>query len=87
MLDTKITETSQGAHVAFKTATYGINTGGTVYRMDDVAISLRPAFESPFPDDESILKGIKKRVQELMLAGHHASGASAEARVAAKRPV
>ena len=87
VLDTKITETSQGAHVAFKTATYGINTGGTVYRMDDVAISLRPAFESPFPDDESILKGIKKRVQELMLAGHHASGASAEARVAAKRPV
>ena len=83
-LDTKPTETSKDAHVAFRTSTYGINTSGTAYRMDDVPITLRPAFESPFPDDESILKGIRKRVQELMLARHHASGASGEAKVAAK---
>ena len=82
-LDTKQTETTKGAHVAFRTSTYGINTTGTVYRMDDVPITLRPAFESPFPDDETILKGIKKRVQELMLAKHQARGASGEAKVAA----
>ncbi len=64
-LDTKETETSRLAHVAFRTATYGINTGGTVYRMDDVPITLRPAFESPFPSDLVILTAIRKRVQEL----------------------
>ena len=83
-LDTKQTETSKDAHVAFRTATYGINTSGTVYRMDDVPITLRPAFESPFPDDETILTAIKKRVHELMLAKNNASGASGEAKVAAQ---
>jgi formylmethanofuran dehydrogenase subunit B len=81
-LDTKPTETSKDAHVAFRTSTYGINTGGTAYRMDDVPITLRPAFESPFPDDESILTAIKKRVQELMLVRFQARGASGEAKVA-----
>jgi len=83
VLDTKMTETSKDAHVAFRTSTYGINTAGTAYRMDDVPITLRPAFESPLPDDETILKGINKRVNELMLAKHHASGASGEVKVAA----
>ena len=78
-LDTKQTETSKLAHVAFATSTYGINTGGTVYRMDDVPISMRSAFDSPYPDDEEILTAIKKRVQELMLAKY---GARGEAKVA-----
>ena len=59
-LDTKQTDTSNLAHVAFTTATYGINTTGTVYRMDDVPITLRKAFDSPFPTDEEILTAIKK---------------------------
>jgi formylmethanofuran dehydrogenase subunit B len=87
VLDTKSTETTKLAHVAFKTATYGINTGGTVYRMDDVSIPLRPAFESPFPEDEVILKGIKKRVRELTLKKKHSGGASGEAKVAAVNPL
>ena len=65
-LDTKQTVTSKLAHVAFATSTYGINTTGTVYRMDDVPITLRPAFESPFPSDQEILIGIRKRVHELV---------------------
>ncbi len=65
-LDTKATDTTQLARVAFTTATYGINTGGTVYRMDDVPITLRPAFESPYPSDEQILSAIKARVADLM---------------------
>jgi formylmethanofuran dehydrogenase subunit B len=81
-LDTKQTETSKLAHVAFTTATYGINTGGTVYRMDDVPITLRPAFDSPFPTDEEILTKIRKRVHELVLARRGGSGARGEAKVA-----
>jgi formylmethanofuran dehydrogenase subunit B len=64
-LDPKETPTVRGAAVAFTTATYGINTGGTVYRMDDVPIPLRPAFESPYPTDEEVLRQIEKRIQEL----------------------
>ncbi len=82
-LDTKETETTRLAHVAFRTATYGINTGGTVYRMDDVPISLRPAFDSPFPTDEEILTAIKNRVHELLLAKGSAGGT---AKVAAPQP-
>jgi len=33
--------------------------------MDDVPIPLRPAFESPFPGDEAVLKSIAKRIREL----------------------
>jgi len=65
-LDTKPTATSKLAKVAFATSTYGINTAGTVYRMDDVPITLRAAFESPYPDDLQILTSIRKRVAELV---------------------
>ncbi|HMC67047.1 MAG TPA: formylmethanofuran dehydrogenase subunit B [Gemmataceae bacterium] len=64
-LDPKETPTVRGAAVAFTTATYGINTGGTVYRMDDVPIPLRAAFESPYPTDEEVLKKVEKRIREL----------------------
>lgn len=67
-LDTKPTLTSSLARVAFRTSTYGINTGGTVYRMDDVPITLRKAFDSPFPDDETILKAIREKVRDLLQA-------------------
>lgn len=65
-LDAKDTLTSQIAKVRFAVATYGINTGGTVYRMDDVPISLRPAFDSPFPTDQEVLQGIRDRVKDLL---------------------
>ena len=66
VLDPKESVTSRIAKVAFTTATYGINTGGTVYRMDDVPITLRPAFDSPYPSDEEVLTAIKNRVRELL---------------------
>jgi formylmethanofuran dehydrogenase subunit B len=64
-LDPKESPTTRHAAVAFTVATYGINVPGTVYRMDDVPIPLRPAFDSPFPSDFEILTGIEKRVKEL----------------------
>ena len=66
VLDTKATDTTELARVAFTTATYGINVAGTVYRMDDVPITLRPAFESPYPSDQEILAAIKNRVREIL---------------------
>jgi formylmethanofuran dehydrogenase subunit B len=66
VLDPKFTHTAELARVAFTTATYGINIPGTVYRMDDVPITLRPAFDSPYPSDEEVLTKIKNRLQELL---------------------
>ncbi len=63
--DPKPTYTSQLARVAFTTATYGINVKGTVYRMDDVPITTRPAFESPFASDETLLTKLKERIRQL----------------------
>src|SRR5436305_2507888 len=68
-LDPKETATVRGAAVAFTTATYGINTAGTVYRMDDVPIPLRPAFESPYPSDEEVLRKIEMRIKQLQGSG------------------
>ncbi|MCH8923839.1 MAG: formylmethanofuran dehydrogenase subunit B [Planctomycetes bacterium] len=65
VLDPKLSETAKIATVAFTTSTYGINTGGTVYRMDDVPIPLRPAFKSPHPSDFDVLTAIEKRVRAL----------------------
>lgn len=64
-LDPKETATTRAAAVAFCTATYGINVPGTVYRMDDVPLPLRPAFDSPYPSDLDVLSRIEKRVREL----------------------
>ena len=64
-LDPKETPTTRHAAVAFNVATYGINVPGTVYRMDDVPIPLRPAFESPFPSDLEVLRGIEGEVRKL----------------------
>ena len=66
VLDPKTTHTSKLARVAFTTATYGISAPGTVYRMDDVAITLRTALPSPYPSDEEVLTRIKERVRELL---------------------
>lgn len=65
-LDPKLSETAKVATVAFTTAVYGINTPGTVYRMDDVPIPLRPAFESPYPSDEQILRALRQRIREKL---------------------
>lgn len=64
-LDPKETPTTRHAAVAFCVATYGINVPGTVYRMDDIPIPLRPAFDSPHPSDLEVLQGIERRLHQL----------------------
>ena len=67
VLDPKLSDTAKAATVAFTTATYGINTPGTVYRMDDVPIPLRPAFDSPYKSDYEVLKEIERRIRAKQL--------------------
>ncbi len=43
------------ARVAITTASFGVESGGTGFRVDEVALSLRPALTSPFPPAEAVI--------------------------------
>jgi formylmethanofuran dehydrogenase subunit B len=73
-MDPKESPTTRQATVAFHVATYGIHVPGTVYRMDDVPISLRPAFPSTRPSDFEILKGIEQLVRGAERAASRRAG-------------
>ena len=49
------------ATVAFQTSTPGIHTGGTVYRMDEIPLPLRPAVASALPSELDVLTAIERR--------------------------
>jgi formylmethanofuran dehydrogenase subunit B len=74
VLDPALSATARLARVAFTTAMYGINTPGTVYRMDDVPIRLRPALPSPYPSDEAVLQAILRRLTGEPVTGPVAAG-------------
>jgi formylmethanofuran dehydrogenase subunit B len=58
VLDPKVTHTSRLARVHITTAVTGISAPGTVYRMDEIPLPLRPALKSRYPTDEEVLKRI-----------------------------
>lgn len=60
VLDPKVTHTSRLARVHITTAVTGISAPGTVYRMDEVPLPLRPALRSPYPTDEEVLRRIRQ---------------------------
>jgi len=62
VLDPKVTHTSRLARVHFTTATTGVSAPGTVYRMDEIPLPLRPALKSPYPTDEEIMRRIQTAV-------------------------
>jgi formylmethanofuran dehydrogenase subunit B len=62
VLDPKVTHTSRLARVHFTTAATGISAPGTVYRMDEIPLPLRPALKSPYPTDEEIVHRIYEAV-------------------------
>ncbi len=64
-LMTNNASTPQGATVVFHTATYGINTPGTVYRMDGVPIPLRPAMASTCRSIPRSFRDIEGRIRAL----------------------
>lgn len=65
-LDPNETPTTRHATVAFTPAPYGISAAGTVYRMDDVPLPLRPAIPSRYPSDYEILSQLEARIRELV---------------------
>jgi formylmethanofuran dehydrogenase subunit B len=62
VLDPKVTHTSKLARVHITTAATGISAPGTVYRMDEIPLPLRPALKSPYPTDEDVMRRIYKAV-------------------------
>src|SRR5580692_10305575 len=62
VLDPKVTHTSRLARVHITTAATGISAPGTVYRMDEIPLPLRPALVSPYPTDEAVLRRIREAV-------------------------
>jgi formylmethanofuran dehydrogenase subunit B len=64
VLDPKVTHTSRLARVHITTAATGISAPGTVYRMDEVPLPLRPALKSPYPTDEEVIRRIRLKVAE-----------------------
>jgi formylmethanofuran dehydrogenase subunit B len=62
VLDPKVTHTSKLARVHITTAATGISAPGTVYRMDEIPLPLRPALKSPYPTDEDVIRRIFRAV-------------------------
>lgn len=62
VLDPTVTHTSRLARVHITTAATGISAPGTVYRMDEIPLPLRPALASPYPTDEEVLRRIREAV-------------------------
>jgi formylmethanofuran dehydrogenase subunit B len=65
VIESRPSAMGENAAVTFHTATAGIHFGGTVYRMDEIPLPLRPSISSPLPSDEEILRQIERRVLEL----------------------
>lgn len=63
VMDPKVTHTSRIAKVHFTTAATGVSAPGTVYRMDEIPLPLRPALKSPYPTDEEIIRRIHDAVK------------------------
>lgn len=74
VLDPKVTHTSRLARVHITTAATGISAPGTVYRMDEVPLPLRPALRSPYPTDEEIVRRIRLAVLARQGVAAHGIG-------------
>jgi formylmethanofuran dehydrogenase subunit B len=66
VLDPKVTHTSRLARIHITTAPTGICAPGTVYRMDEIPLQLRPALQSPYPTDEQVIKRIQAAVNSRL---------------------
>jgi formylmethanofuran dehydrogenase subunit B len=62
VLDPKVTHTSRISRVHITTAVTGISAPGTVYRMDEIPLPLRPPLKSPYPTDEEVVRRIYRAV-------------------------
>ena len=65
VLDYPATVSTISPTVKFSTAVYGLHAPGTIYRMDEVPIGLRPGSQTQYPTDETVLKDILSRLFPL----------------------
>jgi formylmethanofuran dehydrogenase subunit B len=65
VLDPKVTHTSRLARVHITTAPTGISAPGTVYRMDEIPLPLKPILKSPYPTDEFVVRRIYQAAAAL----------------------
>ncbi len=63
VLDPKVSHTSRLARIHITTAPTGISAPGTIYRMDEIPLHLRPALKSPYPTDEQVIGRIRESVE------------------------
>lgn len=64
VLDPHVTHTSRLANVHITTAPAGIAAAGTAYRMDEIALPLRPAIDSPYPSDFEVVRRIHEAIRQ-----------------------
>jgi formylmethanofuran dehydrogenase subunit B len=79
VLDPKVTHTSKLARVHITTAATGITAPGTVYRMDEIPLPLRPPLKGPYPTDEEVMRKIRLAIERkpAWLPGPQSLGAAA----------
>lgn len=58
------TPITQAATVSFTTSRFGVSAAGTVYRMDEVPLALRPAVISRYPCDADVLAQLEAAIVE-----------------------
>jgi formylmethanofuran dehydrogenase subunit B len=59
---------SESAAVSFATCRFGLASGGTVYRLDEVPLHLRPAVASQYPTDAEVLSALEVAIRALLPA-------------------
>ena len=72
-LDPHISHTSRLSRVHITTATTGISADGTVYRMDELPLKVRPALTSPYPSDEAVVRRLLAETTERLRASRGGS--------------
>lgn len=66
VIDDRLSETARRARIALFTARFGIETTGSAFRSDGVALPLRYAIAPTLPDAESLLKMLIARLSRAL---------------------
>lgn len=82
-LDPHISHTSKLSRVHITTATTGISAIGSVYRMDEVPLRVRSAFESPYPTDEVVVRRLIDEIEARLAKARPRTRPDAEVKRAA----
>ncbi|HEY7460343.1 MAG TPA: hypothetical protein VIC59_00530 [Gemmatimonadota bacterium] len=80
VLDSAANSLLDKARVALRSAPYGLASGGTFFRMDGVALGLRPAVTSRYPTEADWLSGILSRLPARSAPRGDAASGKAAAR-------